>query len=604
MVSAAGCGGSALHRRDLITYIHTFSPPLQPVAVSLIIVMLINSAIGFYQEYRGEKTMEALKSMSSPTARVMRHRELIFVPTRQAVPGDLVYLEEGDICPADLRILSAVNLELDEALLTGESLPVSKHDAPLPDPELGVGDRKNMAFMNTIVTKGRGHGIVVSTSLCTEIGKIAESLSDDKDAGPPPGFSKFKWALWGILGWRDKTPLQVTMDQLMYSLLGVAFVLGLIVFAVQGMQFSAALLLYAVSVGVAILPEGLPAVITVTMSLGVSTMAKQKAIVRRLNALEALGQVTNICSDKTGTLTEGKMVVTRYWVSGKDYAVSGKGLVPEGSITHDGRSLSLDEIKQHDGQRMLMMVCKKCTTCDLFFDDEEKVWKSTGDPTEVALEVLARKGLDEKDESVSQLQFVAEHPFDPTLKRMTVVYIHPASRTAYFFVKGALERVLEVSSSYLAPDGSATPLDDKFPGLAEGKMLEMAGDAMRVLGFGYRTVSIPDGVDITDPIAVAELMKWNDRETTERDVVFLGLVGMYDPPRAETLPAVRICREAGITVHMATGDHPKVCSACGGLLGRGADDSCCRRRKRSPSRLRSSCPPRNRSLCPHPNSTN
>ncbi|KAI9028526.1 Na P-type ATPase [Hyaloraphidium curvatum] len=545
-----------------IAMIFSFVVKDYPVAVSLIIVMVINSAVGFYQEYRGEKTMEALKSMSSPTARVMRHREVDSIPTSHVVPGDIVYLEEGDICPADLRVLSAVNLEMDEALLTGESLPTSKRDDPISDLELGVGDRKNMCFMNTIVTKGRGHGVVVATGLCTEIGKIAQSLTQSpKDAGPPPGMSRAVWWIYGVLGWRNKTPLQVTMDKLMYALLLVAIILGLVVFAVNGMTFSSALLLYAVSVGVAILPEGLPAVVTVTMSVGVARMAKQKAIVRRLNALEALGQVTNICSDKTGTLTEGKMVVTQYWVGGKDHSVAGKGLVPEGEIIREGSVQTKEAIKEDGAQYKLMVVCKKCTTCDLFVDDETGAWKSTGDPTEVALEVLARKGLAEDDAFVKSLEFVAEQPFDPTIKRMTVVYLDRANKTLHFLCKGALERVLEVSKSYLDVGAVEKPVDSSFGATAENKMLEMAGDAMRVLGFAYRTERVPDDANLSDLEDFAAASGMQDREKMERDFVFLGVVGMYDPPRKETRPAVLICRDAGITVHMATGDHPKTAEA-------------------------------------------
>ncbi|KAI9027036.1 Na+/K+ P-type ATPase [Hyaloraphidium curvatum] len=547
-----------------IAMIFSFVVADYPVAVSLVIVIIINTAIGFWQEYQGEKTMEALKNMSSPTARVMRDHEIESIPTREVVPGDVVYLEEGDICPADLRVANAVNLEMDEALLTGESLPVSKKDEAISDPEIGVGDRKHMCFMNTVVTKGRGHGVVVATSLCTEIGKIAESLSDDKkDKGPPPGKNKFLWWIEDVLGWHEKTPLQVTMDKLMYVLLVCAILLGLLVFAVNGMTFSSSLLLYAVSVGVAILPEGLPAVVTVTMSVGVARMAKQKAIVRRLNALEALGQVTNICSDKTGTLTEGKMVVTRYWVAGRDYEVAGKGLLPEGEITDKATTavVSKEEIKKDPAQYKLMLVCKKCVTCDLFFDDEDKAWKSTGDPTEVALEVLARKGLVADDPFLSEMKFVGEHPFDPTIKRMTVMYLHEPTRTVYFLAKGALERVLEVSKGYLAAGGAETPLDASIGPTADAKMLEMAGDAMRVLGFGYRTEVVPADKDISNPEQLNIDMGWSVRENAEQQMIFLGVIGMYDPPRQETRPAVLICRDAGITVHMATGDHPKTAEA-------------------------------------------
>ncbi|KAI9028766.1 ATPase, P-type cation-transporter [Hyaloraphidium curvatum] len=534
-----------------------------PVAVSLIIVMIINIYVGYIQEYRGEKTMEALKSMSSPTARVLRHRDVEHIPTREVVPGDIVYLEEGDICPADLRLLSSVNLELDEASLTGESLPVSKNAELVLDADIPVGDRKNMAFMNCAVTKGRGHGVVVGTGLVTEIGKIASSLSASKaDKGPPPGRNRVAWFLEGLLGWHEKTQLQVQLEKMMYWLLVVAALFGVLVFAVNGFAFSSSMLLYAVSVGVALIPEGLPAVVVVTMAAGVKRMARQKAIVRRLNALEALGRVTDICSDKTGTLTEGKMVSTRFWVRGTDYIVSGKGLLPEGVIMEreGDRTLTKEDVKDDDAMYKLMLVCKTCITSTLFKDDDG-VWKSIGDPTEVALDVLARKGLVEDDPFVKELTFLGEHPFDPTLKRMTVVYLHAPSGTVYFFYKGALERVLEISSSFVSESGDVREMHADVAADADDKMQEMAGDALRVLALGYRVEKLPDAADTSKPEELMKAAGWAEREAAERGATFLGLVGMFDPPRRETKPAVVICREAGIRVRMATGDHPKTAEA-------------------------------------------
>jgi len=441
--------------RRLVFFLRFF----QPVAGSLIIVIILNTTVSYIQEYRGEKTMEALKNMSSPTAHVIRGRDLLQVPTRDVVPGDLVQLEEGDIVPADLRLLEAVNLQIDEALLTGESLPASKHIEPVPA-DSGLGDRKSLAFMNTIVTKGRGKGICIATSLCTQMGEIAASLSVESKKPRPPGMSKFMWTIYGLLGWKNKTPLQVSMDALMYMLLLIAIVLGLIVFAVNGFTYSPDLLLYAVSVAVAIIPEGLPAVVTVTMSSGVSKMAKQKAIVRKLNALEALGQVTDICSDKTGTLTEGKMVVTRYWIASenKDFKVAGKGIDPVGEIEamETGEQQAPAAIMKDRLQHLLGLNCKLNNTCDVFFDEEKDQWKSSGDPTEVALEVLARKMF---GDSKISLVFAGEQPFDPAIKRMTVIYVDTEAKVVHYFLKGALERVLETCTGLIGADGAIVKLE-------------------------------------------------------------------------------------------------------------------------------------------------
>lgn len=357
------------------------------------------------------------------------------------------------------------------------------------------------------------------------------------------------------MGWRDKTELQIAMDQLMYFLLLCALVLGIIVFAVDGMKFSPALLLYAVSVGVAIIPEGLPAVVTVTMSLGVARMAKQKAIVRKLSALEALGQVTDICSDKTGTLTEGKMTSTRYFIaaSSKEYRVSGRGLNPTGKI----RELELDELISHEQitaekpHYLLALNCALNVTCDLFVDDASGAWKSTGDPTEVALLVLSRKMLEAPPEDY---EFAAEHPFDPSIKRMSVVFLHRKSRTFHVFAKGALERVLQVCGSVCGSEVELSVKADE----AEDVMEEMASDAMRVLAFGWKQVAISGDGELdgaADEVLSRFAPELKNREVAESGMEFLGVVGMYDPPRPETKPSVGICHEAGINVRMATGDH-------------------------------------------------
>ncbi|KAJ3337327.1 hypothetical protein HDU93_001232 [Gonapodya sp. JEL0774] len=578
-----------------------------PVAITLVVVIVTNTAIGFAQEFKGEKTMAALRAMSSPTGRVVRKgerhipedfkeviaevpdeetdagepsspdnerpgvleealslkakerksdvrepveeqrvaREPIDIPTGDIVIGDLVVLEEGDIVAADIRLISAVNLEIDEALLTGESLPVRKiiNLPPGTATVVPVPDRKNLAFKNTTVTKGRGRGIVIGTGLNTEIGKIAKSLTTSAQADS--GTKK-----------SDKTPLQRTLDKMMYALLGIALLLGVVVFGANGFKWSNETLLYAVSVGVAIIPEGLPAVLVVVLAQGVSRMAKQKAIVRKIASLEALSKVTDICSDKTGTLTQGKMVVTQAWIGQVSYSISGRGLEPFGDIYLQGDALTKvprADLESSDAFYRTALVTNLCKTSTLYLDEEDNRWKSTGDPTEVALDVFSRKVLQEDDPFVKSLEFMGEQPFDPSIKRMSVAYFDRAKGKVWIFVKGALERVLEMSVSCAGRDGIA-PITPEFISNAQNETENLASQALRVLSFGFKVLDATaiEGESAED---LLERLGLSKRLKMEENLTFLGLIGMYDPPRNETKRSVNECIQAGITVRMATGDH-------------------------------------------------
>jgi len=514
--------------------------------IVLAVVICTNTGIGFFQEFKSEKTMEALKKMSSPTARVLRNHEINVVPCREVVPGDIVHLEEGDVIPADLRLVEAVNLEIDESLLTGESVPAVKQTNKLEvtENEISVGDRTNCAFKNSLATKGRGVGIVIGTGLKTEVGKIAVMLekSENKSKG-------------------SKTPLQKTMDRMMFLLLGVAVILAVVVFAVNKFNITAEVLLYAISLAVAILPEGLPAVVTVTMAVGVRHMAKEKAIIRRLAALEALGQVTDICSDKTGTLTQSKMVVKSCYLGEEDFEVSGVGIIPEGKLMRKAPDsnkkytveVSETEISSSARLDLASMVCALCSTSSLFYDKEENLWKSIGDPTEIALVVFAQKFGYTKEKIAEKFDFVMEHPFDAVVKRMTVIYKNKETGKYLFLSKGAMESELSICNNYITKDNQILPIQPDVGKLSKKFMMKFASRGMRVLGLSY---AIRDSYD--------ENMT---REQAENDLIYIGIIGMYDPPREESAASVRMCQEAGIIVRMATGDHPATAKAIAAEIG-------------------------------------
>lgn len=516
-------------------------------AAVLIVIIITNTGVGFIQEYRSEKTMEALRKLSSPTADLIRDGQVQEIPAVNIVRGDVIILNEGDLVPADIRLIEAVNLEIDEALLTGESRPVKKKTTVIADPICPLGDRKNLGFKNTVVTKGRGVGVAISTGMETEIGKIAKSVQEQNGS--------------------SMTSLQKQMRKLTWVLLVIAVLLALVVFAVNKFKFNKEIVLYAIALAIGILPEGLPAVITVTMAIAVKQMAVEKAIVRRLNALEALGEVTNICSDKTGTLTVGKMTLTNIWTALSPYMVTGEGLKPEGSVISGITHHPVPKEKLPQSLYHLALCASLCNTSTLQLLDG--IWTCTGDTTEVALLVFATKLGMGKEDLLEKFEFEAEMPFDASLKKMTVVYKQTEGNQRYYLTKGAIEPVLKCCTHYYSPSGEIAPLTEKFANESHKEMELLASKGLRVLALAFRVEHLEKSDDITNlgKSATPPAFSLGERHTIEQELIFVGLVGMYDPPRAESAPAVQQCYRAGITVHMATGDHPHTAAAIAKQIG-------------------------------------
>ncbi|CAB5394826.1 unnamed protein product [Rhizophagus irregularis] len=515
-------------------------------------VAVTNTLIGFTQEYRAEKTMESLRRMASPTTRVIRGDSLISVPTRDIVIGDIILFEEGDVIGADARLFEVFNLEVDEALLTGESIPVAKSVDEIEDHDKPLGDRIDMVFSSTTVTKGRGKGIAVNTGMKTEIGKIAKTLASTSVV--------------------TRTPLQKKMDILAYALFGLAIILAIIVFSVNKWVVNNEVAIYAISLGIAVIPEGLVAVITLTMALGVRQMAKNYAIVRKLNALEALGSVTNICSDKTGTLTQSKMIATDAWLPGDGlYRISGRnGFSPEGKIYRCGINVTSeieveveDEEVTPDNMRYaftrLVQASALCNMAVIKKGKGNDEWHAIGDPTESALQVFAHKaGLPKSVLTAEPFKFelVQEYAFDTELKRMSVVCKEKSTDAYYVFLKGATESVLNQCTKIQFGENEANLDREKFGPELYNELEKLASKGMRVLSLAYRRVIKTD----------IEILKWT-REKADADMIFLGLVGIYDPPRPESKAAIQRCFGAGIEVHMLTGDHPTTAAAIAKEIG-------------------------------------
>ena len=520
---------------------------------AIILIVILNAALGVVQEGRAEAALRALKKMSAPEARVLREGELKVIPSGEVVPGDIIILETGNYVPADARLTESFNLTIDESQLTGESVAVDKEpDVVLPE-DASLGDRHNMAYMGSMVAYGRGKGIVTSTGMNTEIGHIAEMLQSYEE---------------------EQTPLQRRLDQLGKWLGLATLAICTIVFAVGFLRLITAtpivdfggwvsdsyhqseiieLFMVAVSLAIAAVPEGLPAVVTIALALGMQRMIRRNALIRRLASVETLGSANVICSDKTGTLTTNEMTVTRVLVDGQLLEVEGRGYVPEGSFKVDGRgSITPGE------QPTLQLLALASALCnDARLTREEKGWRIIGDPTEGALLTLAAKsGLQSQDLSETWTR-VAEVPFDSDRKRMTTIHRVPDAPAAGImpplngagcvaFSKGAPELLLDLCTSIYC-EGRVEPLTPEEAAQIKRANTELAGQALRMLALAYRPVD--------------DVPRRPTPEEIERDLVFIGLVGMIDPARPEVKDAIAQANGAGIRTVMITGDYPETAAA-------------------------------------------
>lgn len=528
-------------------------------------VIFINVAIGSQQEFKASKTMNSLKSLSSPTAKVLRNGELTTIPTKFVVVGDVVTVNVGDTIPADLRIIDCLNFETDEALLTGESLPIAKEFDVVYKEDMPIGDRLNIAYSSSVVTKGRATGIVISTGLQTEIGEIAKSLKGKKRSlkNEEESFAKNLWLLakdgiGNFLGTNVGTPLSRKLSKLALLLFVIAVIFAIIVMATQKFKVSSEVAIYAICVAVSMIPSSLVVVLTITMSVGAKIMSQKHVIIRKMDSLEALGSINDICSDKTGTLTQGKMIVESLWIPsfGTIKIVgSNEPLNPtQGEIKFYKDKLPTDKsrddseylqpLPKDDEMYNRWLECATLSNIAVVFQNEEGEWKAQGDPTETAIEVFAnRNGLDRKVLTERGYVHLHEFPFDSSVKKMSAIYSYnedPANNHVY--TKGAVERILKACTHWFK-DGVLTEITQDDITQIEAIMDSFSEEGYRVLA--HSTKTIPKDFDYT-----------SNRDAIESDLIFLGLVGIYDPPRLESLGAVKKCHKAGINVHMLTGDHP------------------------------------------------
>ena len=493
-------------------------------------VILFNTLIGVSQEWRAEKTLDALRRMAAPRARVLRDGEAEVVPAEEIVPGDVLLLEAGDRVAADARVLDSTELRVDESALTGESDTVGKEPGELEE-STPLADRTNMVWSSTNVTDGRGRAVVVATGMDTSIGEIAGDVQTVDQM---------------------ETPLQRRLASLGLYVGVAAVALAALIFTIgigRDEDFYE-MLLFSVAAAVSAIPEGLPAVISVVLALGVQRMAERGAIVRRLPAVETLGSTTVICSDKTGTITRNEMTVTRVWAGGQRLRVTGEGFAPEGEFTtDDGEPLGDDARGAAELDRLLSI---GCVANNATLEQDEGRWLIEGNPTEGALLVashkrgLTRCGLD------AEFHRLDEIPFSSKFKYMAT--LDSDGEAPILHVKGAFERILEFSDTVLV-DGEERPLDDELRSEIEGAAADFADEALRVVAGAYRRI---DGADEAD------------RSDAESGLVFLGLWGLLDPPRPDAIAAIEAAHGAGMDVKMITGDHAATAAAIArkaGILG-------------------------------------
>ena len=471
-------------------------------SIIIMIVIIVNAIIGVVQENKAEKSLEALQKLSSHVAKVIRNGKLTVIPSRELVPGDIVILETGDFVPADLRLIEAVNLKSQEASLTGESVPVEKNIETITDEKVGIGDRHNMLFSSSLITYGRGKAVVVETGMNTEVGKIAEMMNSSLST---------------------ETPLQKKLNSLGKTLGIVALIICALMFVVGLINGKEVIHMFmtAVTLAVAAIPEGLPAVSTIVLAIGVQRMVKRNAIVKNLPSVETLGSASVICSDKTGTLTQNKMTVQK--------------------VFSNGKTLGVEEIKDLDSEtKRVIEIGMLCNDTKIAEDGE-----LAGDPTETALvDVGFKLGYDKQ---ILESQRKAEIPFDSDRKLMTTVYEENGKYLVY--TKGAVDELLKRCTSYMV-NGEVKNNLEEYKNIIDENNKEMASSALRVLAMAYKIVdTIPSN------------------EELEKDLSFVGMVGMIDPPREEAKVAVQKCKTAGIKPVMITGDHKITAIAIAKKLG-------------------------------------
>jgi Ca2+-transporting ATPase len=490
---------------------------LESVVIAVIVLFAV--LLGFVQEYRAERAIEALRQMTAPTATVMRDGEEVRIPARDLVPGDVILLSTGDRIPADARLIEAINLQVEESALTGESVPVEKHVHPLGYDNLPLGDRRNMVYAGTSVTYGRGRALVVATGMQTEFGKIARMLQTVETV---------------------RTPLQENLDRVGNVLARAAFVVvGLIVaLGLLRGQPVIDMLIFGIALAVAVVPEALPAVVTISLAIGVQKMAKRNALIRRLPAVETLGSTSVICTDKTGTLTKNEMTVRTVFTAGQSFAISGAGYAPEGEFFLEDRPVAPPE------PLLLTLKAAALASDARLLKKEEGSWAIKGDPTEGALIVAAAKAGLSKDALDAENPRIHEIPFSSETKRMTTLHQTAEGATAY--AKGAPEVILEGCDFVLSANGVQL-LDDAGREQIMHQAQDMASQALRVLGVAFKPDATPDNA--------------------ATGMTFLGLIGMIDPPRPEARDAIATCVQAGIRPVMITGDHPLTAQAIARDLG-------------------------------------
>ncbi len=483
--------------------------------IAIVVIVVLNAALGFTQEFRAEKAMEALKKMAATLATVVRDGAPASVPAAHLVPGDVVHLEAGNVVPADLRLTEAARLKVEEAALTGESVPSEKQTDALPDPGLPIGDRKNLAYKGTVVTYGRATGLVVATGMRTELGRIASMLQDEEEG---------------------KTPLQKRLvafgKKLAFAILAICAVVFLI--GILRGEPPLLMLLTAVSLAVAAIPEALPAVITISLAFGAKKMVRQNALVRKLPAVETLGSVTYICSDKTGTLTLNRMTAEEVYVDGRLFAKA---------------EMRGEPAPKDAGTPVVLPLPKLLLAVALSNDaKQDAAGAIIGDPTEAALFTLAAEGGFAKAALEGSYPRLAELPFDSERKLMTTFHAWEGGKVVSF-TKGAVEVVLERASRVLTAQGEVDLAPAEILGVAD----RIAADGLRALGFGMRVWDrLPENPEAAE---------------VESGLTLLGLVGLMDPPRPEAKDAVALCRKAGIVPVMITGDHPLTARAIARRIG-------------------------------------